>query len=414
MPNFSYTAVNPDGQQVDGLIEAADQNAAAVQIKQMGYFPTRVVPAAEGAASGQAEPKAKRRKQGGKVKSKVLTVFTRQLATLIGASLPLLRALKTLIRQEQNPVLKETLVSLADQVEGGSTFSEALAQHPNVFSKLYVNMVKAGELGGVPEVVLARLAEFQEKSERIKGRIASAMVYPLIVLFMAMVILVFLLIFIVPRFEQIFKDMFGGKPLPWLTQAVIDISRLVQDHILLLLVLVAAAVAGIRIFIRTPKGAVLMDKVKLRAPLIGPLITKTAISRVTRTLGTLISSGVQILPALNITKETAENSIVSAAMEKVHESVKEGETVGAPLEASGIFPPVVVSMVQVGEEVGRLPEMLIKVSDVYEEEIDRSIAALTSLLEPIMIVFLALVVGTIVIALFLPLISIIQNLSNQA
>ncbi len=411
MPTFSYVAVDPSGQQVTGTVEAADQADAASQVKQSGYFPTRI---SAGAAAAEAAPvKAKKKKSGGKIKSKVLTVFTRQLATLIGAGLPLLRGLNTLVRQERNPVLRSTVSSLAESIEGGSTFSEALAQHPNIFTKLYVNMVKAGEMGGVLEVVLARLAEFQEKSERIKGKVVSAMFYPVVVLFIAIAILAFLLVFIVPQFEKIFKDMLNGKPLPGLTQFVISLSRIVQDHIITILIVVAALVVIFRIFAKTEQGSRILDRLKLKSPLIGPLITKTAISRFSRTLGTLVSSGVPILPALNITKETAGNFVVSQAIEKVHDSVKEGETVVAPLEASGIFPPIVVSMVQVGEEVGRLPEMLVKVADVYDEEVDNAVAGLTSLLEPIMIVFLAVIVGTIVIALFLPLVSIIQSLGQN-
>jgi len=411
MPTFSYVAVDPSGKQINGQVEAGDQAAAATQIKQLGYFPTRI---STGAAPVEAAGKARKKKSGGKVKSKNLTTFTRQLATLIGAGLPLLRALNTLVKQERNPVLKQTVMSLAEGIEGGSTFSEALAQHPQIFTKLYVNMVKAGELGGVLEVVLARLAEFQEKSERIKGKVVAAMFYPVVVLFIAIAILAFLLVFIVPKFEQIFKEMLNGKPLPGLTQFVIGISNLVKDHIFVILGVVAVLVIGFRLFAATQFGIRVLDRVKMNAPLLGSLITKTAISRFTRTLGTLVSSGVPILPALNITKETAGNYVVATAVEKIHDSVKEGETVVAPLEASGIFPPIVVSMVQVGEEVGRLPDMLIKVADVYDEEVDNAVAGLTSLLEPVMIVFLAVIVGTIVIALFLPLISIIQTLGSQS
>ncbi|HEY8965105.1 MAG TPA: type II secretion system F family protein, partial [Candidatus Methylacidiphilales bacterium] len=326
---------------------------------------------------------------------------------------PLLRALKTLGKQERNPVLKSTIEALAESVEAGGTFSEALALHPNIFTKLYVNMVKAGEMGGVLDVVLARLSEFQEKSERIKGKITSAMAYPIVVLFIAFGILIFLMAFIVPKFQAIFKDMLNGAALPWLTQMVIDFSDMLTKHWLVIFGTLAVIVVGIKVFLSTDFGSKLSDRTKLKIPVLGDLVTKTAISRFTRTLGTLVSSGVSILAALNITKETAGNQVVSDAIGKIHDSVKEGETVVGPLEASGIFPPIVVSMVQVGEEVGRLPEMLVRVADVYDEEVDTAVGGLTSLLEPLMIVGLAFVVGTIVIALFLPLISIIQNLGNQ-
>jgi len=411
MPIFSYVAVDPSGQQVNGQVDAGDQVGAATQIKQLGYFPTRIT---MGAAAAETAPKTPKRKSGGKVKAKHLTVFTRQLATLIGAGLPLLRSINTLVRQEKTPVLKRTMESLAESVEGGSTFSEALTQHPQIFSKLYINMVKAGEMGGVLEVVLTRLAEFQEKSERIKGKVVSAMFYPVIVLVIAVAILAFLLVFIVPKFEQIFKDMLNGKPLPGLTLFVIEISNLVKNHIFSIIGVIIVVVVAFRFFAASAFGTRILDRLKLKAPVIGSLLTKTSISRFTRTLGTLVSSGVPILPALNITKETSGNYVVATAIEHVHESVKEGETVVGPLEASGIFPPIVVSMVQVGEEVGRLPEMLIKVADVYDEEVDNAVAGLTSLLEPVMIVFLAVVVGTIVIALFLPLVTIIQTLGSQS
>jgi type IV pilus assembly protein PilC len=410
MQQFSYTAVDARGQQKTGIIDAANNADATAQIKAMGFFPTRIAEAGTEAAGTIGT--AKKIKKGGKVKSKILTVFTRQLATLIDAGLPLLRSLNTLVRQEKNITLKNAMNNMAASVEGGSTFSEALSQHPGIFNKLYINMVKAGELGGVLEVVLTRLAEFQEKSEKIKGKVVAAMFYPVVVLFIALGILVFLLVFIVPKFQTIFNEMLGGKQLPVLTQFVIGISTAVKDHIFLILGGAIVFVVLYKIFARTEVGIRIIDRFKLSAPLLGDLINKTAISRFSRTLGTLVSSGVPILQALNITKETAGNVIISNAIAKVHDSVKEGETIVMPLEASGVFPPMVISMIQVGEETGQLPDMLIKIADVYDDEVDNAVAGLTSLLEPIMIVFLAVVVGTIVIALFLPLITIISSLSG--
>jgi type IV pilus assembly protein PilC len=410
MPTFQYTAVNAQRQNKTGTVEAANATEASSQIKAMGLFPTKIneliadTPAATG----------KKVKKGASIKSKSLSVFTRQLSTLIGAGLPLLRSLTTLQKQEKNPVLKSTMAGLASAVEGGGTFSEALNQYPGIFNKLYVNMVKAGELGGVLEVVLARLAEFQEKSEKIKGKVVSAMFYPVVVLFIAIAILTFLLVFIVPKFQQIFTEMLGGKPLPPLTQFVIDASNFLKNHYIIVVGIIGALVVGFNLFKSTKAGQATLDRFKFNAPVFGGLIQKTAISRFTRTLGTLVSSGVPILQALQITKETAGNVMVSSAIEKVHDAVREGENIVTPLEASGIFPPMVISMVQVGEETGKLPDMLIKVADVYEEEVDNSVAGLTSLLEPIMIVFLALIVGVIVVALFLPLVSIIQGLSSQS
>ncbi|HEV2803733.1 MAG TPA: type II secretion system F family protein [Chthoniobacterales bacterium] len=431
MPRYTYIALDSRGQESTGLVEASTTNEAVGELRRAGYFPTHVY--AEGAVAAAAPPKAARqkktkeprpeRKAGGMnivlfqrktVKPKVLMIFTRQLATLIDAGLPLLRGLNVLSKQERDGVLKTTINKLADSVQGGSTFSEGLAQHPCIFNDLYVNMVKAGELGGVLEVVLTRLAEFQEKAQKIKNKVAAAMVYPLIVLVLAVGIMTFLLVFIVPRFEAIFHDMLGDKPLPAITVFVIGVSSFVQNHWAILVGVLVTLALGYKVLARTRRGQNFLDRVKLRAPLFGDLIRKTAISRFSRTLGTLVTSGVPILQALTITRETAGNSVIARAISQVHNSVKEGESIVLPLETSGAFPPMVISMIDVGEETGQLPEMLLKIAEVYDDEVDNSVAALTSLLEPIMIVFLALVVGTIVIALFMPLISIISGLQQQA
>ena len=410
MAKFSYTAVDARGKQANGTIDANDQNDAIAQIRQLGLYPQRLDEAREAEADTSDRPKLK--KKGGKVKTKLLTVFTRQLATLIDAGLPLLRSLNTLARQERNKVLRNTMTSLATAVESGSTFSEALAQHPGIFNKLYVNMVKAGELGGVLEIVLTRLAEFQEKSQRIKGKVMSAMVYPIVVLCIAVVILSFLLVFIVPKFQQIFSDALPGQPLPGITMFVINLSHILISEWYIVLGVIAALVIGYKVFASTPAGAAMLDKLVLRLPIFGDLMNKTSISRFSRTLGTLISSGVPILQALNITRDTAGNFVVANAISKIHDSVKEGESVVGPMESSGVFPPMVTSMVQVGEETGQLPDMLVKVADVYEGEVDNVVTSLTSILEPIMIVFLAVIVGTIVIALFMPMVKLITGLSG--
>jgi type IV pilus assembly protein PilC len=310
-------------------------------------------------------------------------------------------------------VLKKTLDALANSVQSGGTFSDALAQHPKIFNDLYVNMVKAGEVGGVLEVVLSRLAEFQENAAKIRNKVKSAMVYPMIVMVLAIAVMSFLLVFIVPKFEQIFHDMLGDKPLPGITLFVIGTSRFVQDHWLVLLGAIIALVVVFGFAKRTARGRSIVDRLKLHFPLFGDVIRKTAISRFSRTLGTLVTSGVPILQALNITRATAGNTVIANAIGQVHDSVKEGESIVQPLEASRAFPPMVVSMIDVGEETGQLPEMLLKIADVYDDEVDNSVAGMTAALEPIMIVFLALVVGTIVIALFLPLISIISGLQQQ-
>ncbi len=428
MPRFNYVALDARGQEATGLVEAPSSNAAITQLRQAGYFPTNVIEEAISSPDGQAarDRAAKmtrttkpRVKKGivlfkrRKVKSKILMIFTRQLATLIDSGLPLLRSLNVLAKQERDKLMKNTINKIADSVQSGSTFSDALALHPRIFNDLYVNMVKAGEVGGVLELVLTRLSEFQEKAAKIKNKVIAAMVYPGIVMTMAMGIMGFLLVFIVPRFEVIFHDLLGDKPLPPVTRFVIGVSGSLKNHGLVVLGVVVAVVTLYKFIGRTRRGRLAIDTFKLRMPLFGNLNRKTAISRFARTLGTLVTSGVPILQALNITRETAGNAAIARAIAQVHDSVKEGESIVQPLEASRVFPPMVVSMVDVGEETGKLPEMLLKVADVYDDEVDNAVVALTSMLEPIMIVFLAVIVGTIVLALFTPLISIITGFQQQ-
>lgn len=429
MPKFAYTALDAHGQTVQDTLEAENQQEAIQALRQAGYYPTEVVDASKAAkSSARSRPARSAKSAGGKsakgvkisipflekktIKPKTLMIFTRQLATLIDSGLPLLRGLTVLAKQEPDPVLRKTLGKLSDTVQGGSTFSDALAQHPRIYNKLYVQMVKAGETGGMMELALVRLADFQEKAQKLKNKVVSAMFYPVIVLIIAVLILAFLMVYIVPKFEQIFADMLGGKALPALTQFVIDTSKFVQNQWFVIVGGFIAFVVFYNILAKTTKGRALLDKAKLKLPLFGDLTKKSSISRFSRTLGTLVDNGVSILQALNITRDTAGNSVVSDAIQDVHDSVKEGESIVTPLEKSGIFPPMVISMIDVGEETGQLPKMLLKIADVYDDEVDNTVAGLTSLLEPVMIVFLAVVVGTIVIALFMPLVSIIQGLQG--
>lgn len=429
MPRYTYVALDSRGQESTGLMEASTTNEAIGELRRAGYFPTHVYEEREAPAlqpkssrpkkakQSRTEPKPRSMKialfERKTVKPKTLMIFTRQLATLVDAGLPLLRGLNVLAKQERDAVLKKTINYLGESIQGGSTFSEGLTQHPRIFNDLYVNMVKAGELGGVLEVVLTRLAEFQEKAQKIRNKIVAAMVYPIIVMVLALGIMAFLLVFIVPRFEAIFHEMLGDKPLPGITIFVISVSSFVQEHWAILLGATGTLIVGWKIVSSARTGREVLDRIKLRAPLFGDLIRKSAISRFSRTLGTLVTSGVPILEALTITRQTAGNRVIAEAISQVHNSVKEGESIVLPLETSGAFPPMVVSMIDVGEETGQLPEMLLKIAEVYDDEVDNSVAALTSLLEPIMIVFLAVVVGTIVIALFMPLISIISGLQQQ-
>src|SRR5437868_14174469 len=384
MARYNYVALDSRGQEATGLVEAASTNDAIGRLRQAGYFPTSVYEEAVARADDKAARRraakmvraTKPRAKTGivlfkrtKIKPKILMIFTRQLATLIDSGLPLVRSLTVLAKQERDKVLKNTINSLSDSVQSGNTFSDALAVHPRIFSNLYVNMVKAGEVGGVLEMALNRLSEFQEKAAKIKNKVIAAMVYPLIVMTMAIAIMAFLLVFIVPKFEAIFHDMLGDKPLPVITIFVISISKFVQDHWLVIIGAIAVVVAGFKFANRTPRGKSMIDGLKLRFPLFGDIIRKTAISRFSRTLGTLVTSGVPILQALNITRETAGNMVIARAIGQVHEAVKEGESIVQPLEASAAFPPMVVSMIDVGEETGQLPEMLLKIADVYDDEV---------------------------------------------
>ena len=428
MANFHYSALDAKGEQNTGVLSANSEAEAIQQLRSKGFYPTQISEEGKGkikvtkaaAANTKSQKKAKseiKSKIGGSIKAKPLMIFTRQLATLIDSGLPLLRSLTVLEKQEPSPVLRATVNHLAESVQGGSTFSESLAQHPKIFNKLYVNMVKAGELGGVLEIVLNRLAEYQEKAQKLKNKIVSAMVYPLIVMVIAVGILVFLMIVIVPKFKEMFAN--SDQDLPLISQIVFGVSEFFLSSAVgpIPNVVFAFVAIGVAFFLfnfwgRTVKGRMAIDKMKLKMPVIGDIQRKSAVSRFSRTLGTLVTSGVPILQALNITRDTAGNVVISKAIEKVHEAVKEGETIVTPLQASGVFPNMVISMVDVGEETGQLPEMLLKVADVYDDEVDNAVTALTSILEPIMIVFLALIVGSVVFALFLPLIKMIQVIGD--
>lgn len=435
MPKFNFIALDARGRESQGEIEADNQTMALARIRERGLFPTSVTEASKArktAGGGRATAKGatsalnmsieiKMPSFMTSVKPKELMVFTRQLATLVDAGLPLVRSLEVLAKQERNPLLRKALKEMAEAIQSGSTFAEALAQHPKVFNKLYVNMAKAGEVGGVLDKVLLRLAEFMEKAQKIKNKVTSAMVYPVVVMVMAVGILTFLMVFIIPKFKEIFSELLEGQALPGLTQFVMGISSAVAGMvdlgfirlpaIILVILGVFLLVSFLKLIAKTHVGAYWVDKFKLNMPIFGPLVKKTAIGRFTRTLGTLMSSGVPVLQALNIVRDTAGNEVLARAVASVHDAVKEGENMAPPIEATKVFPPMVISMVQVGEETGELPEMLMKIADNYDDEVDNAVAGLTSVIEPLLIVFLALVVGTIVIALFLPLISIIGKLS---
>ncbi len=343
-----------------------------------------------------------------------ITLFTRQLAILVNAGMPIMRSLETLARQEKNARFKVVIESLAESIRGGGNFSDGLLQHPKLFDRLYINMIKAGEAGGVLGTVLDRLAKFMEKAEKIKGKVKSAMTYPVIILGVAVIIVTILMVVVIPQFESIFKSMLGkDTKMPALTQLVMDISYFIQHRWLISVGIVAGIVFGFRIFKSTKGGTRAIDWVLLKVPPFGSLILRASIGRFSRTFGTLLSSGVPILQAINITRDTSGNVHIADALNFVHDRVKEGDNVAKPLDAAKIFPSMVTSMIEVGEETGALPDMLTRIADIYDEEVDNAVGALTSIIEPIMISGMAAVVGTIVIALFLPIIEIIKKMGAK-
>lgn len=417
MTSYAYQAVDAAGQPMRGTLSVLNQNEALRRIREMGLFPIKLTERrAESVLPAPSAPAARRGLTlarlsrisiplpQGRVKPRTLAVFTRQLATLIDAGMPLLRGLRILQQQETNPRLKRVVGQVAETIEGGGTLTEALSAHPKVFNGLYVNMVRAGEVSGSLEITLQRLAEFMEKAQKIKGKVKAAMFYPVAVLTVAMAILTLMMVFIVPRFQSVFDGLLNGAPMPIFTQFVMGLSNAARHHAPLFAVALVVIALALAFALRTKWGHWTFDLFKLRAPVIGPVFRKSAISRLSRTLGTLLHSGVPVLQALTIAKETAGNKIVGQLVGDIHESVKQGETVTAPLRNSSVFSPVYVGMVDVGEQTGALPDMLLKIADQCDDDVDNAVSAMTSLLEPIMIVFLAIIVGGIVIAMFLPII----------
>jgi type IV pilus assembly protein PilC len=411
MSNYSYVAVDPQGIETRGTLDVPDQGEALRRIKEMGLFPTKILGAGQDRPrAARLGPKPRARSLAapipwfrGRIKSASLGIFTRQLATLVETGMPLLRGLRVLEEQEENRRLKRVIGELALAIESGSSFGEAVAMHPRVFNRLYVNMVKAGEISGALEVTLRRLAEFMEKARKIKGKVKAAMFYPCAVLVVAIAILTLLMAFIVPRFQAVFEGLYEGHPLPAFTLLVMKISAAVQHHFLLGAAILTALGIAFALALKTNWGRWSFDHLKLVTPVFGPLFRKLAISRFSRTLGTLVSNGVPILQALSIVKETAGNVIVGQVVSTVHDRVKEGDPIAPTLKASGVFPAMVAGMVDVGEQTGALPEMLMKIADNYDDDVDNAVTGMTALLEPIMIVFLAVIVGSIVVAVFLPL-----------
>jgi type IV pilus assembly protein PilC len=400
--------------EISDSIEASSQMEAIAAIKRQGLLPIEVKEAKSKSAKSQAGGGAKGGGFSlGGVKPKLVTLFTRQLSTLQDAGLPIVQSLQILTDMQRPGKFKSSLSGVTEEVQSGTMLSEAMSRYPKIWDKLYTNLVKAGESAGALDVILRRLAEFREKAERLKKKVIGALVYPAAVMTIAGAILTFIMVFIVPKFEQIFKEL--GVQLPGVTIALIDFSNFIGSwwgaSLLLALILF---IIGIKMLRQTEKGGNFIDRVMMKTPVFGNIIKKSSVARFTRTLGTLVTSGVGFLDALDITKSATPNIVVRNAIQAVRDSVKEGETINEPLRRSGVFDDIVVNMIKVGEETGELDKMLIKIADNYDEEVDAAVAAMMSLLEPLLIVFMGGAVGFIVIALFMPLIKLIEQLGAQA
>lgn len=426
MATFAYEALNAAGKPQKGTVDAGTNEEAVQKIRSQGFFPTSVreqkaKKKEEKDAANQTASKKKKKKGGGgfgRVSPKLLTVFTRQLSTLQDAGLPLLRSLQILEGQQKPGLLKNILQGVCDEVEGGASLSEAMSKFPRAFNRLFVKMVNAGEIGGVLDIILQRLSEFMEKSQRLKRKIRGAMVYPIVVVSIAGLILAGIMIFIIPKFEEIFTD-FGVK-LPMITLWLINSSRWMAGQIpgqrvpggIFVLFSPFILFFGLKFIRKADFGRAVTDWIALKIPIFGKLLRKTAIARFTRTLGTLISAGVPILEAITITKETSGNYVYEKALGNVHDSIREGESFAGPLRESKTCDAIVVNMIDVGEETGELDGMLLKVADNYDEEVDEQVEALVSLLEPLMVVVLGGMVGTIVVAMFMPMVAMIESLQG--
>jgi type IV pilus assembly protein PilC len=418
MSNYAYTAFDAKGKLFRGNIEEKTWTRALRRVKEMGLFPASVKerphrPLAEKLTF--VRPRSRRRRteavprRGSRISEKLIVAFTRQLATLIEAGIPLLRGLRSIQQQEESNRLRVLVGELSKDIEGGSTLSEALRRHPKVFSSLYVNMVVAGETAGMLENALTRLAEFMERSQKVRAKIKASLIYPIAVVFVAVSVMAVITLFVIPRIKPIYADFTGSNRLPPFTEFVLNISDSIKHASPYVALLVAALIVVYKMAHANFAGRALIDRLKLRLPVVGRIARKAAIARLSRTLGAMLQSGVPVLQALNIARDTATNSVFAAAIEKTHQRVKDGDTLTAPLQASGVFPATVISMIDVGEQSGALPDMLLKVADNYDEDVDRSIGAALSLLEPALIIFLAVMVGAIVIAVILPIINIVPD-----
>ena len=395
MPTFTYTARAVNGELKTATIDAPSREEVVAQLRRQRMSVVKV-----------DEESAKKSKTRGSIKMRDIVIFTRQFSTMINAGLPLVQALDILAKQTENKVLSEVTRAVVFDVESGHTVADALAKHPNAFSDLYVNMVAAGEAGGILDTILMRLATFMEKNDALVRKVKGAMIYPGVIMSVAAIAISVLLIFVIPVFESMFGSVGLALPLP--TRIVIGLSRFLKGYWYLIGGAIGGTFVMVKRYYATPNGKLTIDKMLLKMPVLGDVLRKSAVSRFTRTLGTLISSGVSILDGLEITAKTAGNRVIQDAIMASRASIAGGDTIAAPLQKSAVFPPMVISMIAVGEQTGGLDEMLSKIADFYDEEVDAAVSGLLSLLEPIMIVFLGIVVGGMVVAMYLPIFDMIN------
>ncbi|MBK7972528.1 MAG: type II secretion system F family protein [Deltaproteobacteria bacterium] len=402
MPQFTYEGKTRTGEVKKGTIEAPSRAAVTAQLRKQNITPTTIKESKKGGGGAlEMNMSLNLALFQPSVNQKDVVVFARQFATMIDAGLPLVQCLEILASQQDNPTFKKVLFEVKADVEGGSTFAEALSKHPRIFDELFVSLIEAGEIGGILDTILNRLAIFLEKSIKLKRQIKGALIYPSAIISVAGIVTVVILIFVIPTFQKMFEGFDAALPLP--TQIVIAVSTFVQNYIFLLIIGLIAAGFGIRQLYRTDNGRKVIDAMALKAPLVGPIIRKSAVARFTRTLGTMVSSGVPILEALTITAKTSGNRTIETAILQTRSSISEGKTIAEPLAESKAFPPMVVQMIAVGEATGSMDTMLQKIADFYEDEVDTAVKGLTSLLEPALMLFLGITVGGLIVSMYLPI-----------
>jgi len=418
MATFSYKALDKGGKEIKGTIDATGEEAVVERLRGMGYYVTNVNQSKAGVGQLDLADLPVFRLIGkivsrGKVPLKHLSAFSRQLATLIGAGLPLLRSMQILAEQIEDKNLKEAVVNIVSSIEDGATLSEAMGKYPKVFDRLYVNMVKAGEIGGALEEVLDRLALFQEKSQAIRSKVTGAMWYPAVVIGIAFSVIAIILWKVVPKFAQMFEELSGEEGgLPWLTQMLIDASDGLVKYWYMLPVIFFSVMFLFKLITSSQQGRYFVDVIKLRLPVFGTILRKSAVARFSRTFGTLLNTGVPILQTLVIVKDTSGNEVVARAMVEIHSSIRDGDTISEPMKKFPVFPALVVHMIAVGEETGALDKMLLKVAEAYEREVDDAVDGIAKLIEPLLIVMLGGIIGVIVVALYLPIFEITNKIGN--